>query len=156
MKELTICFWSSEKGLYLYKKGSCFQLALLEELEKCKEFKNTDLSILRDEVTKLKEIEDFYLEDLIDKLIADNLTLDWEFASQLRLFDIIKPECFETKTLIGKGIIELFIRSGYEFIFYARSWETAHHLNLHFEVYNDDFSWTVYRHFLNGKFDYQS
>jgi hypothetical protein len=137
MNQVNIWCWTSNGGQYLYR-GDCFENALLEELKKTKEYFANDkkFKLL---FAKLEELKGTNTpQDILDTLFQNNVTMDFEFAKQLKLYDVITPDCFYSETEVGKALIYLMDFAEFSLVLYFRKWHATDGISLEFELAHQD------------------
>lgn len=152
LPKVKIWGWSHNDGEYLWR-GDSFEEGLLMELEHYLTYypDNADLRLL---ISKVEESERSVPEDFLFNLLITNLTLDFEFAKQLKLFDIITPTCFSTETAIGKALITLMEYADFRFILFRRNWDTMNEIEVEFEVCHMDYDREVHSALIiNGRLE---
>ncbi len=67
-----------------------------------------------------------------NRLFDEGVELDFEFAKQLKVYDIVSSDCFSYKTEEGKEILDLCRILGVDFILSARHWNNTMDLYMGF------------------------
>lgn len=152
MNKVNIFCSARKEGKYLLR-GNCFENALLEELEESKKYlpdnEHNGYKILFDEIEGKG-----YPEDTLLTLFEENVNIDFEFAKQLKLYDIITVNCFYSDTEIGKALICLIGDfTEFRFILYERSWVETNEIEISFEVADCDNGREVQIMLIKGEFD---
>ena len=76
---------------------------------------------------------------LFDKLFDEGVELNFEFAKQLNLYDIVSSDCLSAKTKEGEAILYLCNALSVNFIVGARHWNAVNNLFFCFYVsFSDD------------------
>jgi hypothetical protein len=133
MNKVNIFCWAHNNGENIL--GDCFENFLWEEL-KYNQKKHGDLNefkLLFDEIEKSKQ----HPQDVLNYRFRENVTLDFEFAKQLRLHDVLCAECFSSNTEIGRALINLIVRSEIRFILFLRYWNSTNEITVEFELSSD-------------------
>jgi len=91
---------------------------------------------------KIRNKKDFNhpQDDLLD-LFKETVKLDFDFARELKLFDVVEANCFTISSKIGDSFIEILKEEHMVFIVTRRNWISKNKLELYFEVaeYGDSF-----------------
>lgn len=134
-----------EKNFYV---GNSFENALLEELEHTKKTYPNDKSFkfLFEELERLKGKK--HPEDTLWDVFYNDVIIDFEFAKQLKLYDIIDSYCFSSRNNKGKALIELINTADFRFILYRRSWSGTNEIELDFEVSHVDKHLEIWQKFI--------
>jgi hypothetical protein len=141
MQEVSIYPWARNRAENLYK-GTCFENALLLELEEALlHFPDDKRFKLLDQASKAGKQ---HPQDVLHGIFTDNLTLDFSFAKELKLYDIITFGCFIGKDELGLAMIELLEASEMLFILTERQYETVNKISLDFEVCNPDCKYSLF------------
>jgi hypothetical protein len=150
-KEVTVWCWVHDTdNLY---RGDSFESALYEELLDTKKYNSDDKDFML-LFAKLEELKDTQSEGgIMYDLFRDNITLDFDFTKDLRLFDIMRANCFYSETEIGKALIHLIEHAELEFVLCNRSWYETNKLVLEFEMTHCDYSREVHYKFLKGEYN---
>jgi len=153
MNNVTIWFLAHNDGENLYR-GNCFENALLEELEYTKKHfaDDKDFKLLFATLKELKRPR-HHPQDILHDLFREHVTIDFEFAKQLKLYDIINPNCFCSETEIGKALISLIDIADLRFILYMRNWSATNEISIDFEVTHCDFEREVHLKMSKGEFE---
>jgi hypothetical protein len=89
---------------------------------------------------KIKEIKSIHNEseqDSMYRILSENLELDFEFAKELNLFEIINTQCFDDDTILKKELITLLY--GYSFLLIRKGYLTKDEVELEFRVFDTDY-----------------
>jgi len=152
MKKATIFCNSGYNGQYL-KSGESLGaslLTLIEELREIESFKNdSKLKVLFDINTK-----GIGTADSLFDTFHDNVSIDYEFAKSLQLYDNIGSDQLYSDTEVGKGLVELI--DSFRFILYKRSWEASNNLRLEFEVVQSEFEDEVHCKIIRGEYMFEN
>lgn len=139
-----IQYFSSAKGEYLFR-GHCLGQELLIVVEELKKYCEQEkwYYLLK------KELEDKKYElrqqDILDKILRENVSIDFNFAYKLHLFDCLEPECLIGEGELGNAIIELCSRANLIFIVNKRNYSTKDEIWIHFEVCHEDFQFDCHK-----------
>jgi small-conductance mechanosensitive channel len=154
MSYVNISCWTYNGGESLYK-GDWFENALLEELKETKKFFADDekFKLLFEKLEELKETDT--PEEILGTLFQDNVTMDFEFAKQLRLFEVITPGCFHSETEVGKALIYLMDFADFSLVLSFRKWTSTDEIFLEFELAHRDTEEDVYLRLSKEKIKYK-
>ena len=152
MNKVNIWCWAHNKGENLYR-GNCFENALLEELEENKKYfvDDKNFKLLFAKLEELKGTQ--HPQDILDTIFRDNVTIDFNFARQLKLYDIINADCFCSETDIGKALIYLMWVADLRFVLYMRNWSSTNELTVEFELTHCDNEREVHLKLTKGEFE---
>ena len=144
MKKAEISCWSSNDGEYLFR-GNCFENELLEWFEECKKYSEKDKWYLL--LTKhLKEHKGKnHPQDILDEIFREKISIDFDFADKLKLFDIIEAECFIADGELGDAILQLCVMAELRFIVSKRCFTTTESITINFEVCNEDYDYQCHK-----------
>lgn len=154
MNEVNIWCWTYNGGEFLYK-GDCFANALLEELKATKKFFADDekFKLLFAKLKELKKTDT--PQDILETLFEENVTMDFEFAKQLRLFEVISSDCFYSETEVGEALISLMGFAGFSFVLSFKKWYGTDYLYLELEVAHRDTEEDVFLRLSKEKIKYK-
>ena len=156
MKKVNIWPWAHHEKKFLLK-GDCFEENLLEQLkeefEYYKDRSDTEgykySNLL---YAKLEELKDTgYPQDILHTLFMEHVTLDFEFARQLNLYDVLRGGCFISESDVGKALIYLICNSQNVFILYQKRWVSAEEISLEFEMTYTDWIPGVHAWLVRGR-----
>ncbi len=150
--KVNIWCWAHNHGENLFR-GDCFEAALLEELEEAKKHHadNEGLKLL---FKKLEELEGtHHQQDILDNLFNDHVTINFEFAKQLKLYDILNADCFFSETDIGKALVWLMRTADFRFVLYMRNWSATNEITVEFEITHSDYEREVHSKLIRGEFE---
>ena len=152
LKEVSWFVWAMEDGKFLIR-GTCFEGELLEEYKELKKsgyFKEAKwMKLLEKEINKGEK----HPQDVLDEIFNDNVSLDFDFAKELKQYDIIKAECFTQKNELGAAILQLIVMADSHFIIHRREFESKNNLKLHFEVCHGDSEFECHNELIKGNVD---
>lgn len=150
MNQVIIWCWTYNGGENLYR-GDCFENALLEELKKSKEYFADDekFKLLFAKLEELKSTES--PQDILYTLFLDNVTMDFEFAKQLKFYDVISADCFCSETDVGNALIYLMEYAAFSFVVYFKKWESTNQISFDFVVTHEDNEKEVYLSLTKGE-----
>jgi len=152
MEEKKVKLWASAQKEYLHI-GTYFEESLW--LEFCNDQKN-GLSKYYNFIEGLskhlekQERNHSNIDELFHIFITD-LTLDFDFAKKLNIYDIIHPQLFQSPTDNGKHLIELIGCSDMEFILYKKEYYSENEIYLDFLSCHEDYKHELYNDLLNRK-----
>ena len=106
--------------------GVYYQYILLDEL-KIEAVDNDEFMAFKN---RLKS--HLHPQDHLDNLVGGELSLDFEFAKDLRLMDIVGPKCFSVKSEDGRRLIHLMDNTYMRFVLKMKEWKTPNGLHLDF------------------------
>ena len=137
MKKVEIYCWSSNDGEYLYE-GNLFEEELLKEFESCgkSDFRKKEkwyISLYEHLKTADGEMHKQYI---LDRIVIDKMSLDYEFAEKLNLFDIVDVDCFTADGELGEAIFNLCISAELRFIVARKIYTGKETMQIDFEVCN--------------------
>lgn len=92
-----------------------------------------DFLHLKSMIDPIKEFDDS--EQIID-ILSENLYFRFEFSLNLRLYDVIKPNCFIQDNIISRGLVKILNRLHYIFIITEKEYFTED--DIHFCAYAID------------------
>ena len=116
---------------YLYGSDSINEsfLNIIKSTSSQKEY----LELHKTQPEEIKTLTEACLNDNLVDILSKHLTLEVDFALQLKIFDIVYCPCLHPLTALGKVIKELMI-DNYQIILTNRNWLETNHLKLHFEL----------------------
>ncbi len=149
MKKICISCYVIPKFI---NKGSCFENMLLLELEdvlKDPYIKNYNkIKILLEKIHEQKDIN--HPQDILHYLFTENVTMDFIFSNELKLYDVITPNCMIAKNEVGQSFIDLLNYSEIVFILKYREFTNMNTLDLDFSVCNTDYRYDVHNLLIKG------
>lgn len=130
--------YTRDNGEDLFR-GNSFESALLEELEEMKTYFSDKkyVKILSEKLNELKGLQ--HPQKTLNSIFKNDLSLDFEFARQLKLYDVISANCFVSETEIGKALIEHIRYSDLYFILHDRFWSRTDIIEVEFDVAHADY-----------------
>ena len=91
---------------------------------------------------KIKELKgEKHPTCILYDLFSLNVTIDFEFAKDLKLHDNINAQCFTSNTKIGKALIYILSNTGlgYQYILFQKTWKSHDEIDLDFILSHDDY-----------------
>ena len=73
---------------------------------------------------------------ILDRMVIDKMSLDYEFAEKLNLFDIVDVDCFTADGELGEAIFNLCISAELRFIVARKIYTGKETMQIDFEVCN--------------------
>lgn len=133
MSRARIECYSSNNGKYL-NDGDCFEEELLKNfIYWAKQKSNEEWHVVL-----TKELEsrngERHVQDILNDVFDRNVDLDFEFAKELKLYDMIMSDCLMPKSDLGKAIIELCSHSDLIFIVTRKWYMKTDSFDIEFEV----------------------
>ena len=152
MNKVDIWPFAHNDGENLFR-GDCFENALWEELESSKKYTpNKHFQLLFDKLEELKGNRS--PQDILEILFHENVNIDFEFAKQLKLYDIICPDCFYSQTDIGQALIYLLNFASLRFVVSVKEWHATNHMTVEFEMAHWDYVKKLHKELIKGECDY--
>lgn len=139
MKKAEIFCWSSNDGEYLFR-GTCFEEELLKEFQYCGEMdfcKKDKWYITLYEHLKTEKGKQ-HDQDILDTVFIEKISLDYEFAEKLNLFDIVDAECFTADGELGDAMLQLCVMADMRFIVARKFYTGKETIKIDFEVCHCD------------------
>jgi hypothetical protein len=91
-------------------------------------------------------------ETAMYQLFREHITMDFELAKNLNLYDVISFNCFYPETRIGKGLIDLIEYGEFVFILHRKFWNGTRDLTLNLESVHQDFEDELQQLIFNGNY----
>jgi len=129
MKKVDI--WITDNKDFLYE-GDSFESAMMLKINYTYKNECKELKMLRDKIEEHKN--EMHPEQIIGDIFYKNVTIDFDFAKKLKLYDTITSECFKSETEIGKALIYILSTTyyGFTYILYQRNWKSTNEIYLEF------------------------
>ncbi|RUP38246.1 MAG: hypothetical protein EKK63_12765 [Acinetobacter sp.] len=138
-KNATFFCYSGNKGEFLFR-GNCFEEELLLTFQNCEKHDYSEdkwFNILQEKLnTKETKHHD---QDILDQIFRENVTIDYEFAEKLNMFDFITSDCFNGIGELGESILGLCKESEMRFIVSRRMYTGKQEIYIDFEVCHSDY-----------------
>ena len=142
-----------ENGDYLYDDDESLECILLRKINSpyYSELKEVKLVLQKIKQLKDKKHPTCILYDLFYK----NVSIDFQFAKDLKLYDNINHQCFTSKTKIGKALIHILSNTarGLQYILFLKTWQSADEISLEFILSHDDYVKDIHCLINQGKLD---
>lgn len=137
MNKVRIYCGAMNEGEFLFR-GECFEENIWLELQilNSHSSENEQVKLLVLEVDKFKSNK--HPQDILYSIFYNNVTLCFDFAKTLNLFDIIGPGCFYSDTEIGKAMIYLIECAELSFVVEAKYWSSPMELSIDFQASGND------------------
>jgi len=130
--------WITDNKEFIFE-GDSFESAMMHKINYTYKNECKELKILRDKIEEHKN--EMHPEQIIGDIFYENVSIDFEFAKQLKLYDTISSECFKSETEIGKALIYILSNTPYLFtyILYQRNWQSTNEIYLEFLLTHIDY-----------------
>jgi hypothetical protein len=89
--------------------------------------------------------------DYLFEGFINTVTMDFNFASELKLFDIISGACFSSECELGKILVELVSDMEVSFIVNTREFLTPDRMRISFEVCHSDYDYDLKKLMIKGE-----
>ena len=135
MKKAVIFCRSSNFGEYLLN-GNCFEEELLNEFKSCAKMnfcKNDKWFITLYEHLKTEKGNQ-HCQDILYTIFREKISIEYDFAEKLHLFDIVNAECFNADGELGYAILQLCAMADMRFIVSRKHYTGKETIELDFEV----------------------
>lgn len=148
MGEVKLSFLSNRNDYYLHDSDHCMTDALVKKLESFKKYHPKEAAVLyKAQIGK-------HLEDTLYNIANDDLTIDFEFAKNLKLFDTLSVRCLKSDTKEGKCLIELIYSADLRFMVYKREWSDINTIELYLPVCHTDYEHRLHIDLISGEYEY--
>ena len=139
MKTAEIVCRSNNDGQYLFM-GVSFEEELLKEFQSYSEMKYIKWVIDLDAQLKTEKGKR-HPQDTLNIIFIEKVSLDFDFAEKLNLFDIVEGPCFTADGELGDAILQLCISAEMRFIVARKYYTTKETIRIEFEVCHSDSDW---------------
>ena len=139
MKKVEMFCRSSNYGEYLFS-GNCFEEELLKVFQGCVKMdlcKNDKWFITLYEHLKKGKWNQHY-QDILYIIFKEKISIEYDFAEKLHLFDVVNAECFNADGELGDAILQLCIMADMRFIVSMKHYTGKETIELDFEVCHCD------------------
>lgn len=149
MNKVAIYCGAMNEGEFLFR-GECFEENLWLELKILNSHspENEQVKLIFSEVDKFKS--NGHPQDILYSIFYNNVTLCFDFAKNLNLFDIIGFGCFSSDTEIGKAMIYLIECAELSFVVEAKYWGSPTELSIDFQTSGNDTHLELQKRLIKG------
>ena len=152
-KKADISCWSSNHGQFL-SRGECFEEELLKKFQSCSEmnfYKNDKLFMILYKHLKTEKGKQ-HDQDILDTIFREKISIDYEFAEKLNLFDIVDAECFNADGELGDAILQLCVMADMRFIVSRKFYTGKETVKIDFEVCHCDSDYDCHKALITQTF----
>ncbi len=141
MRNTEIQCWSSNNGEFLFE-GQSFDETLLLQFQSCCEMSYTKndkwVNLLKNRL-KNKEEGEHNDQNVLYAIFTRLISIDYDFAKSLSLFDILDSECFTAKDELGDALIQLCVMADLTFIVTRKKYTSKESIAIDLEVCHCDY-----------------
>ena len=131
--------WSHDDGKYLLN-GDCFENELLRQFKECLEYNayNGDDWVITLNNHLKQEKGSMHEQDILNAIFIEKISLDFDFAEKLNLYDVLSIDCFTETSKLGSAIRELCSVANSTFIVSKKHYTSKEVIRIDFEVCHFD------------------
>ena len=93
----------------------------------------------------MKEVKALFSRESLSSIFFEYITLDFDFAKSLQLYDIIEAKCFKNEDVISNDLIELSDYCDLNFILHRRMFKDCNRLEIDFFACHQEDVWELHR-----------